>query len=129
MAVLFLLTGWFLGKKGISASATPFSGNLFSIFHREEDASTGKNAKDFIKWEELPCALAPDMEYDGQGCFSGTAVEHEGKHILMYTSVLEKDLEDGTHMVRQTQSIAIGDGENYEKVAENPVIIARKVIL
>ena len=80
--------------------------------------------KDFIKWEELPCALAPDMEYDGQGCFSGTAVEHEGKHILMYTSVLEKDLEDGTHMVRQTQSIAIGDGENYEKVAENPVITA-----
>ena len=64
------------------------------------------------------------MEYDGQGCFSGTAVEHEGKHILMYTSVLEKDLEDGTHMVRQTQSIAIGDGENYEKVAENPVITA-----
>ena len=42
--------------------------------------------KDFIKWEELPCALAPDMEYDGQGCFSGTAVEHEGKHILMYYS-------------------------------------------
>lgn len=80
--------------------------------------------KDFIKWEELPCALAPDMEYDGQGCFSGTAVEHEGKHILMYTSVLEKDLEDGTHLVRQTQSIAIGDGENYEKVAENPVITA-----
>ena len=42
----------------------------------------------------------------------------------MYTSVLEKDLEDGTHLVRQTQSIAIGDGENYEKVAENPVITA-----
>ena len=56
--------------------------------------------------------------------FPEPAVEHEGKHILMYTSVLEKDLEDGTHMVRQTQSIAIGDGENYEKVAENPVITA-----
>ena len=27
-------------------------------------------------------------------------------------------------MVRQTQSIAIGDGENYEKVTENPVITA-----
>lgn len=25
--------------------------------------------KDFVKWEQLPCALAPDTDYDGQGCF------------------------------------------------------------
>lgn len=30
---------------------------------------------DFIRWEQLPCALAPDRDYDGQGCFSGSAVE------------------------------------------------------
>ena len=24
-------------------------------------------SKDLIKWEQLPCALAPDEEYDGQG--------------------------------------------------------------
>ena len=23
--------------------------------------------KDFVKWEQLPCALAPDTDYDGQG--------------------------------------------------------------
>ena len=31
-------------------------------------------SKDLIKWEQLPCALAPDEEYDGQGCFSGRCV-------------------------------------------------------
>lgn len=79
--------------------------------------------KDFITWEQLPCALAPDTEYDGQGCFSGSAVEADGKHILMYTSVREEEAEGG-RIVRQTQSIATGDGIRYEKAACNPVITA-----
>lgn len=120
-------TGWCNDPNGFSRFGEEY--HLFYQYYPYENKWGPMHwghckTKDFIKWEELPCALAPDMEYDGQGCFSGTAVEHEGKHILMYTSVLEKDLEDGTHMVRQTQSIAIGDGENYEKVAENPVITA-----
>lgn len=80
--------------------------------------------KDFIKWEHKPCALAPDMEYDKDGCFSGTAVESDGKHIVMYTGVKEYDDVDGIHCVRQTQCIAIGDGENYIKCETNPVITA-----
>ena len=120
-------TGWCNDPNGFSRFGEEY--HLFYQYYPYENKWGPMHwghcrTKDFIKWEELPCALAPDMEYDGQGCFSGTAVEHEGKHILMYTSVLEKDLEDGTHMVRQTQSIAIGDGENYEKVTENPVITA-----
>ena len=77
---------------------------------------------DFIRWDRLPCALAPDMDYDGQGCFSGSAIEHEGKHILMYTGVKETEKQDGTRETFQTQSIAIGDGISYEKLEENPVI-------
>lgn len=68
---------------------------------------------DFIRWEALPCALAPDTEADSDGCFSGSALEHEGKHILMYTGVAGG---------RQAQCIAVGDGINYEKLPENPVI-------
>ena len=120
-------TGWCNDPNGFSRFGDEY--HLFYQYYPYENKWGPMHwghckTKDFIKWEELPCAMAPDMEYDGQGCFSGTAVEHEEKHILMYTSVLEKDLEDGTHMVRQTQSIAIGDGETYEKVAENPVITA-----
>lgn len=68
---------------------------------------------DLIHWTMLPCALAPDTEADKDGCFSGTAIEHDGKHILMYTGVA-----DGC----QAQCIAIGDGVNYEKLYENPII-------
>ncbi|MBR1624089.1 MAG: glycoside hydrolase family 32 protein, partial [Pseudobutyrivibrio sp.] len=71
-------------------------------------------SKDLVKWEYLPCALAPDQGYDKDGCFSGSAIELEdGKQLLMYTGVL-----DGY----QQQCIAIGDGIDYEKVSENPVI-------
>jgi beta-fructofuranosidase len=76
-------------------------------------------SKDLIRWEAVPCAIAPDMEYDGEGCFSGGALEHEGRHYLMYTSV-SKD--PATGKVRQTQSVAVGDGLNYEKLPQNPVM-------
>ena len=78
-------------------------------------------SKDFIKWEQLPCALAPDSDYDGKGCFSGSAVEQDGKHILMYTGVSAAEPEEGTG-VRQVQCIAVGDGIDYEKLDCNPVI-------
>lgn len=80
--------------------------------------------KDFLHWEMLPCALAPDMEYDKQGCFSGSAVEKDGKHILMYTNVTECETQKGRNQVRQQQSIAIGDGTDYQKLDCNPVITA-----
>ena len=37
--------------------------------------------KDMIKLEQLPAALAPDTEYDEDGCFSGTAIEDKGRHM------------------------------------------------
>lgn len=80
--------------------------------------------KDFIKWELQPCAMAPDMEYDKDGCFSGTAIEHNGQHVLMYTSVKESVNENGQTVTRQTQSMAFGDGTDYHKFEGNPVIKA-----
>ena len=59
-------------------------------------------SKDLITWEQLPCALAPDEEYDGQGCFSGTAIQDGDRHVLIYTSVVDKEQQDGTHLIRQT---------------------------
>ena len=81
-----------------------------------------RKTKDFIKWELVPCALAPDTEYDGQGCFQGARWSTTEKHILMYTSVYDGLQEDGTHKNKADQSIAIGDGVNYEKLSCNPVI-------
>ena len=77
--------------------------------------------RDFIRWERLPCALAPDQEYDREGCFSGSAIElRDGRHLLMYTGVTKT--EDDRDI--QIQCLAFGDGVDYEKFAGNPVITA-----
>lgn len=83
--------------------------------------------KDFIRWELLPAALAPDQGYDGQGCFSGSALEWEGRQYLMYTGVMETTGPDGEPVTRQIQCMADGDGTDYEKWDCNPVIRADRL--
>lgn len=117
--------GWINDPNGFSSFKGEY--HLFYQYH-PYDIKWGpmhwghSKTKDFIKWEQLPTALAPDQEYDMGGCFSGSAVEDDGKHILMYTGVIDKVQEDGSHLIRQTQCIAIGDGLDYEKLDCNPVI-------
>ena len=77
---------------------------------------------DMIKWKTEPVALAPDQEYDKRGCFSGSAVEKDGKHVLIYTGVSNVQMENGSIQERQNQCIAYGDGEIYVKSPQNPVI-------
>ena len=79
---------------------------------------------DLLHWEYLPCALAPDSPADnGPGCFSGSATQmDDGKQLLMYTSVVAEKQPNGEMRDIQTQSIAIGDGLDYEKPACNPVL-------
>lgn len=77
-------------------------------------------SKDGINWEDLPVALAPDKVYDKDGCFSGSAIEKDGKLYLMYTGHLIGETEEET---RQNQNIAISeDGINFRKYENNPVI-------
>ena len=81
--------------------------------------------RDFIRWERLPVALAPDMPYDKDGCFSGSAIElPDGRQLLMYTGVREERQPDGSIKPFQTQCLAVGDGVNYEKYEANPVLTA-----
>lgn len=82
-------------------------------------------SKDLVKWEYLPMALAPDMYYDVNGCFSGSAIEANGKLYLMYTGHTDPDPGNPLN-IRQTQNIAVSeDGINFEKVTANPVISTR----
>ena len=48
-------------------------------------------SSDLIHWEDLPVALAPDQPYDSGGCFSGSAIERDGKLYLFYTGCQEID--------------------------------------
>ena len=77
---------------------------------------------DMIRWEQLPAALAPDESYDKDGCFSGSAIEADGKHVLVYTGVSKQVQADGSVLERQNQCVAFGDGTDYEKYQNNPVV-------
>lgn len=80
-------------------------------------------SKDLIHWEYLPAALAPDEEYDKDGCFSGSAIELEdGRQMLIYTGVVKKETEDGSIRDLQQQCLAFGDGLNYRKYENNPIL-------
>ncbi len=80
-------------------------------------------SKDLLRWDYKPAALAPDTDYDKDGCFSGSAITlPDGRQLLMYTSVLHKVRPDGSGYDIQTQSLAVGDGTDYEKYEMNPVL-------
>lgn len=81
-------------------------------------------SSDLIKWEDLPVALAPDEKFDEHGCFSGSAIETDEGHILVYTGLLEGE-ENGRKLIFQNQCIALGDGKNYKKYEKNPVVNGR----
>lgn len=73
---------------------------------------------DGVHWQDLPTALAPDQDYDRDGCFSGTAYVEDDILYLMYTGHV---VEEG--VVRQVQCLAKSeDGIHFEKLKENPVI-------
>ncbi len=80
-------------------------------------------SSDLLHWEYLPCALAPDEAYDRDGCFSGSAVVlPDGRHLLMYTGVLKEHQGRDIYREVQTQCIAVGDGIDYEKYEQTPVL-------
>ena len=118
--------GWITDPNGF----TPYKGEYHLFFqYYPYDTQWGPmhwghaKTKDFIRWEFLPAALAPDAQYDKDGCFSGGAVETpDGRHLLLYTGVEIRP--EGEF---QTQCVAIGDGVNYEKYEGNPVITAADI--
>lgn len=101
---------WFQGKYHAFFQHYPFAPK-WGIMHWGHAVS-----EDLVNWEELPIALFPDKPYEDEGgCFSGSALEKDGKLYLMYTSVSKAQ--------GQTQSIAVSeDGVHFEKWAENPAI-------
>ena len=80
-------------------------------------------SEDLLHWEYLPAALAPDEQYDRDGCFSGSAIElPDGRQLLMYTGVMRERTLEGGFCELQTQCLAVGDGRDYEKYEQNPVL-------
>lgn len=78
---------------------------------------------DMINWRYLPLALAPSEDYDDHpqgGCFSGSAIEKDGKLYILYTGAANRG-----RGLEQTQNVAVSvDGVHFTKYEGNPVIAA-----
>ncbi|MBS4178138.1 glycoside hydrolase family 32 protein [Lederbergia citrea] len=86
--------------------------------------------KDFVNWNYQPVALANDKIYDANGCFSGSAIEKDGKLYLLYTGHIDPNIgfEADETQVKQYQCIAVSeDGVNFEKHENNPVISEKEL--
>ena len=82
---------------------------------------------DLIHWEYLPVALAPSEPYEDHlkgGCFSGSAIEFDGKLYLIYTAATNH----GNGFV-QTQCVAYSeDGIHFEKYENNPIMQSNTLV-
>ena len=112
-------TGWMNDPNGLIY----FKGKYHAFFqHNPHDIHWGPmhwghaTSEDLINWKEHKIALFPNTEYENDGgCFSGSAIEKDGKLYLIYTSVSKK--------YGQAQSIAWSeDGMHFIKYEGNPVI-------
>ena len=87
-------------------------------------------SRTLMRWTYKPAAMAPDRPYDEGGCYSGCAMEMpDGRQLLMYTGLrapknAEEALEAAavTSEYMQCQNLAFGDGTDYVKYENNPVI-------
>ena len=69
-------------------------------------------SQDLVHWEEQKYALSPSEWYEKDGCYSGSAIEHDSRLYLLYTGNV-KDM----HGNRETyQCLAVSeDGIHFEK--------------
>ncbi len=85
-------------------------------------------SSDLVNWHHKGLALGPDEAYEIDGCFSGSAIEKDGKLFIMYTGHLDpgkdsKDPEWRRQSVRENQNLAVSqNGDNFLKSEVNPVI-------
>lgn len=75
-------------------------------------------SKDMKHWEWKGAALTPDREYEKNGCYSGNAIEKDGKLYLFYTANYK--IENG-RIPKQALAVMDKDG-NIEKYSKGPVI-------
>ena len=79
------------------------------------------SSRDLIHWQENPPALVPDEWYEKNGCYSGSAIESDGKLYLFYTGNVKNEGNE-----RETyQCLAVShDGIQFEK--KGPVVFLPK---
>lgn len=71
------------------------------------------SSRDLVQWRHEPVALVPSEEYERNGCYSGSAVEQDGRIMLVYTGNVK--YQDGNRTAYQCLAREQDDGQ-YEKL-------------
>ena len=87
-------------------------------------------SSDLVHWQHEKIALFPSKYDDRNGCFSGSAVEADGKLNLFYTGVryLEEDPDD-IHLCRQNRFVSAQmrmvseDGIHFDNIRNKETVI------
>ncbi len=93
---------------------------VYHVFYQWNPFETTHGAKfwghytseDMVHWLEEPIALAPSEWYERNGCYSGSAVEADGKLYLFYTGNVKQG--DGTRKTYQCLAVS-ENGIDFEK--------------
>ncbi len=87
-------------------------------------------SEDLVNWEHKGIALFPTKREDQNGCFSGSAVEKDGKMYIAYTGIRYEgsNPEDihvhQEHRFEATQMMMVSqDGQTFDNWADKQVII------
>ena len=87
-------------------------------------------SEDLVNWEHKGIALFPSKYNDQNGCFSGSAIEHDGKMYIYYTGVryLEPDPEDihnclDDRFVSAQMMITSEDGMHFDNMHDKITVI------
>ncbi|MFT9486550.1 MAG: glycoside hydrolase family 32 protein [Tepidibacillus sp.] len=92
----------------------------FHVFYQWNPFETNHGIKfwghfsstDLLHWEEQPPALVPSEWYDKNGCYSGSAIEHNDKMYLFYTGNVKN--QNGERESYQCLAVS-EDGIHFEK--------------
>lgn len=87
-------------------------------------------SKDLFHWEHKDIALYPSKTDDRSGCFSGSAVEHEGRLYLFYTGVnyTEENPENinlclNGHFTAAQLMLTSKDGVRFDNIRDKRTLI------
>ncbi len=74
-------------------------------------------SKDMKHWSDQEIALVPEQAFDKDGCYSGNALEHNGKLYLFYTGNYKTD-----NGKKPKQCLAIMDKDGHIEKFDHPII-------
>lgn len=69
-------------------------------------------SKDMVNWTDMSVALLPDMYFDKNGVYSGSAIENDGKINIFYTGNVKNELGERKSYQCKAES---SDGRIFEK--------------